>query len=83
MEEYTIYLKLTNACNLMCLHCYNSAMHNAESMSDEVLRKSKAFIKQFKTDHPNDEVSIQLHGGEPCLYDLDKTIALVEELQDD
>lgn len=47
MEEYTIYLKVTNACNLKCKHCYNSCMNDIGSMNDEVLAKAKVFIEEF------------------------------------
>lgn len=77
MEEYTIYLKVTNACNLKCKHCYNSCMNDISSMNDEVLVKAKVFIEEFAQKHINDAVNVQFHGGEPCLYDIKKLIEFV------
>ena len=51
-------------------------------MSSKTLEETKTFIKQFKAKYLSDAISIQLHGGEPCLYNLDDIIHLVKELQD-
>lgn len=80
MEEYTIYLKVTNACNLKCKHCYNACMNDVNCMSDEILEKAKLFILEFAKKHSNDEVNVQFHGGEPCLYDINKLIDFVDDV---
>lgn len=62
----TIYIKLTNACNLQCKHCYNEIMHNHSFMSTEILNKVFNYIQTF-----DEKLDIHLHGGEPLLYNLD------------
>ena len=83
MEEYTIYLKVTNACNLKCKHCYNACMNDCSFMANEVLDKAKTFIMRFAQNNKNSTINVQLHGGEPCLYDVKKLIAFVDDAKAD
>ena len=78
--DYNIYIKLTNGCNLQCKHCYNEIMKNHTSMSQETLETVILWIKNFRKDHPEDDINMSLHGGEPMLYDLDKIILLIDSL---
>ena len=67
--NYTIYLKLTNRCNLKCDHCFNEMMNNHNDMNDIVIKKSIQWINDFTQNHCNDDVGCQLFGGEACLTD--------------
>lgn len=64
----TIYIKLTNACNLKCKHCYNEILHNHSNMSKNILEKVIIYLKSLNTN--NEEIDIHLHGGEPFMYDI-------------
>ncbi len=78
IHEKTIYVKLTNACNLKCKHCYNAQMNDACSMSDAVLAKVERYICSYALTNQHQIVDVQLHGGEPMLYDIDKINALLD-----
>lgn len=78
---YTIYIKLTNDCNLHCRHCYNAMMHNRQYMDDDTLESSISAIRNFSNTHPDDIIDVQLHGGEPLLYDLEGLAHVVSSLQ--
>lgn len=78
MTKKVIYIKLTNACNLKCKHCYNEIMQNHSFMSDKVLNQTIQYIKTFK----NTEIDLHIHGGEPFLFDLDKIEYLISELKE-
>ena len=48
MKCYTIALKLTNACNLNCLHCYDIiSNHYPTYMSEDVFKQTLIFIESF------------------------------------
>lgn len=76
----TVYIKLTNACNLSCKHCYNSITNNSLYMSDEILEKVILYIKQLKTRY---KLQIALHGGEPLLFDINKINYLINSIGSD
>ena len=80
--DYNIYIKLTNGCNLKCKHCYNEIMGNHNSMSKETLDKTIQWLKDFTNTHPNDNVDMSLHGGEPMLYNLDDILYLLDKTSD-
>ena len=65
--NYTIYLKLTNKCNLKCDHCFNEMMHNHDTMEDGIINRSVQWINDFAHNHAEDDINCQLFGGEPCL----------------
>lgn len=65
--NYTIYLKLTNRCNLKCDHCFNEMMNNHDNMEESVIERSIHWIDQFAEKHVGNDVGCQLFGGEPCL----------------
>jgi len=73
---YSVYLKLTNRCNLKCKHCYIWKKKKWQGdITEEVV---EALIRQF----PNGEHSkIILFGGEPTLYPPDKAKRLLEILK--
>ena len=60
----TIYLKLTNRCNLHCKHCYNAYASSSSDMCDKVLDASLAYVKKIASEN---EVLLVFHGGEPLL----------------
>lgn len=66
----TIYVKLTNNCNLKCAHCYNSVCTDSKQMTAETLEKILLYIADLK--EQGYTVDVALHGGEPTLYsDID------------
>lgn len=77
--NYTIYLKLTNRCNLKCDHCFNEMMNNHNDMNDIVVKKSIQWINDFVQNHCNDDVGCQLFGGEPCLTDPNILLDIIRQ----
>lgn len=77
---YTIYIKPTNRCNLKCDHCFNEIMQNHDDIDDRTLERSIQWINNFIDSHPNDDIDCQLHGGEPCLYSIDKLNGVVDRV---
>lgn len=80
--EYNIYLKLTNGCQLKCEHCYNEIMMNHNHMKEDVLEDVLVWLKEFCNKHPNDDINVTLHGGEPTLYDLDKILYIIDSVNE-
>lgn len=80
--EYNIYIKLTNGCNLKCQHCYNEIMMNKQMMKETTLEDVIHWLKEFRMTHKDDNIVITLHGGEPLLYDIDKTLFLINSTKD-
>ena len=76
--DRAIYLKLTNDCQLCCAHCYNAFMHNKQYISDQVLDKAILYIKNTINQYSNDHFVVQLHGGEPMLYDTNKINHIID-----
>ena len=76
----TVYVKVTNKCNLRCKHCYNAectevGLENT-SMSNELFNGIMAY-HIVDTDTP---ANIILHGGEPMIWikeDLDNYKSLM------
>lgn len=62
----TVWLELRKACNMKCIHCYNTSNPYADDLA-EVLSEADWFnvIKQLQRYNPS---SIILIGGEPLLY---------------
>lgn len=72
MTKYlkTVYVKLTNRCNLTCEHCYNSVCTDQGQMSSNTLNKILHYIADLK--EQGYDVDVALHGGEPMIYrDMD------------
>lgn len=76
----TVYLKLTNGCNLHCKHCYNEQMKNHSRMDSDTLKRSIKFLLKLKEQYKDEEIIVQLHGGEPLLYKLSSISFLVDLL---
>lgn len=62
----TVYVKLTNNCNLKCQHCYNSICTDYIQMTPETLHNVLLYIDDLR--EQGNTVSVALHGGEPMLY---------------
>lgn len=58
-------------------------MCNNEYTTSETLDSSIKAIKNFSTNHPNDLIDVQIHGGEPLLYPLEGIKKVVYELKSD
>lgn len=78
-----IYLKLTNACNLRCKHCYNEQMNNHYKMSPEIIHKSIQYIHQLRQENPSEDILIQFHGGEPMLVKPSVIQNIINQTKDD
>ena len=77
----TVYLKLTNRCNLNCKHCYNKvAYSHGADMDNMTLCKSIDYICNKAKSMQYDILNVVLHGGEPMLYDIGKIEQIVHAL---
>ena len=75
MNDYFLYLKTTNKCQLKCSHCYTES---DSTIRDEIdFDKAEEYIKKFCQEHKDDRIIASLHGGEPLLVDIDKVLKLV------
>lgn len=73
----TVYIKLTNACQLHCAHCYNSICPATDTMSLETLGCIKHRLENLCK--LGETVHVTFHGGEPMLYPyLDEVIDFVK-----
>lgn len=80
---YTIYVKLTNQCNLKCDHCYNQICPSLQQMDDNTLSSTSKWLHEFKSSVGKlDDIDGSLHGGEPMLYDPTKTLRFLDEVKD-
>ena len=69
-----VYVELTSACNLRCLHCYNSSGESITYLPHNAVKKivDEALILGMN--------SISLSGGEPLLYpDLIETMQYISQ----
>ena len=73
----TIYLKLTNRCNLHCKHCYNAYSSSSSDMCDKVLDASLTYVKKIASEN---EVLLVFHGGEPLLVNVDKYLSIISRI---
>nr|DAL50264.1 MAG TPA_asm: Fe-S oxidoreductase [Caudoviricetes sp.] len=73
----TVYLKLTNGCNLKCKHCYNEQMSNHSKMNDDVIKDAISYINALAK---SEKVQVQLHGGEPFLLKAEKIKNICDRL---
>lgn len=64
----TIYVKLTNNCQLRCKHCYNAFMDDSSDMCSDTLVAVFDEIIQQAMNNPSIDYDCQLHGGEPLQY---------------
>jgi len=75
--DYLIYLRLTEACNLYCSHCFIPS--NPKSISFIGLEES---IKQLKFKIPSmSKVMFQFHGGEPTLKGIDFLSMVIQKIK--
>lgn len=73
-ESRTIFLMLTNQCNLRCSYCYEINKHKAEINIDTALKVIRQDIEKNRDIFK--DFTIVFHGGEPFLaFEMMKTIA--------
>ena len=75
----TIYLKLTNRCNLCCKHCYNANASIIEDMSDVTLNASIKLIEKMSG---TEDVLVVFHGGEPLMVPVEKYLHIIEQFKE-
>lgn len=76
----TVYIKLTNKCQLKCLHCYNTIVPDTISMDDTTSTKVKLFLVSLRFKDPTTPIEIIFHGGEPTLGGLDIINDIISDL---
>ena len=62
-----ISLWITNKCNLSCDYCYESKNQNNISMNKKMIRDCITFSFQYLENYLEEDIRIQIHGGEPFL----------------
>lgn len=67
----TIYIRLTDKCNLKCKHCYSENSDSFILLDNDIVD----FINNI------DKANIVLHGGEPMLYDINKLNDFVKKMK--
>lgn len=81
MNDYFLYVKTTDKCQLQCSHCYvNSDITKSTEIDFESV---KAYINDFCSKHFDDRIIASLHGGEPLLANNDKIYDLVKNTKHD
>lgn len=81
MTEYTIYVILTNRCNLNCDHCYRTDKTNKFIDCNKLTGSVASWIIQFANSHKQHNVTVHLHGGEPLLYDIKTAIEFINRIK--
>lgn len=79
-KDITIYVKLTNQCNLCCDHCYNSVTEKVEPKTEYA--KLPPGVIDYVSRHVEEGYNVQVavHGGEPMLDpSLDEHLKLLRE----
>ena len=56
-------------------------MHNTQVMGDETIENTIKYVTGFATQHPDDVIDVQFHGGEPLLIGLDKLNYITDALE--
>lgn len=73
---------ITMACNNRCAYCSRlSELDNAKITNPEVFEEVIKQIKMFREKNPEYNIYLELLGGDPLVV-IDKTIELIERLQD-
>lgn len=73
------YLKLTNRCNLRCMHCYNRYCTAGVDMPLTVIDKALEYIIQQS--QCNKQIVVILHGGEPMLVKTEILDYIISKLK--
>lgn len=79
-NQLTVYLKLTNRCQLSCKHCYNTISKLDGDMSIETIEKVKLFLFNLRIKNLDSPIDVTFHGGEPILAGLDLIDNIITEL---
>lgn len=66
--DHMIYVRLIEACNLHCAHCF--IPNNPKRMSWAEIEAMPAKIREFAK--PGQRLLFQFHGGEPTLYGVEE-----------
>lgn len=77
----TVYIKLTNSCQLKCDHCYNDVCPAAATMTPETLKKVEARLENLIK--LGNSVMATFHGGEPFIVDkqlIKQAVEMVDRL---
>lgn len=80
----TVYIKLTNNCQLRCRHCYNAECKDSEAvMSEDTLILVRNFIiHQLIPSTADDEIiMIVFHGGEPMLHEMSELLNFIYSIK--
>ncbi|MBT4838149.1 MAG: radical SAM protein [Methylococcales bacterium] len=75
--DHLVYVRLTEACNLHCEHCFIPATPKQMSIND--FKKIPQIVQSFAS--PNDNVLLQWHGGEPTIFGIKRLIDAIETIQ--
>ena len=80
-EVREIYLKLTDNCNLKCLHCYNGLHTKGKdaNMTKETLESVVSFVEKYVST-VKETVIVNFHGGEPLCYPIDDLVTIANRL---
>lgn len=76
--ELTIYVKLTNGCQLKCDHCFNAGTNFSGDMDNQIVEDVISFIQDKSK---NNLINFVLHGGEPLLNGLNKAAYIIDNVQ--
>lgn len=79
-SSLSCYLKVTNLCNLHCLHCYNVSSYTLIQPVRLSLNEVKVFVsalREFLLRFNFKEVQFIFHGGEPLLFGSDYVKAII------
>ncbi|MBO4954824.1 MAG: radical SAM protein [Muribaculaceae bacterium] len=66
----TIIFKATEACNANCVYCDVVHRKKPRTISPELLRTAFERFNEYLLEHPEEEMQIIWHGGEPCMAGL-------------
>lgn len=67
MRQKTIYVKVTERCNLHCQHCYAGCTKYGLDMSDDTVKTVINGLTTEFSQNPDTLYDVILHGGEPLL----------------
>ncbi len=78
--DHLFYLRLTEACNLVCDHCF--IPKNPKAIDHRAIEES--VIKHIhKVTAEGDVVLVQMHGGEPSIYGVKRIQKVIDQLNAD
>lgn len=70
-SNLTVYLKMTETCNLNCMHCFTSGKHGKKIFANPT--QIINFMKRLYIENPGlESIRYLFHGGEPLLAPIEK-----------